>query len=94
MADNAYQLVVRKGPRPGQIFSLALETLAIGRDPSSDIVINDAEVSRYHARLTVSEEGYQLQDLGSTNGTMLNQKQIKEAELLEVGDHLHFRSNQ
>jgi len=52
VANEVYQLVVRKGPRPGQIFLLELDVLTIGRDPISDIVIEDPEISRHHAKLT------------------------------------------
>ena len=94
MDDNAYQLVVRKGPRPGQIFSLALDTMAIGRDPSSDIVINDAEVSRHHARLTISDDGYQLQDLGSTNGSFVGGRRLSgEPVLLSPGQIIMLGTN-
>jgi pSer/pThr/pTyr-binding forkhead associated (FHA) protein len=52
VADQAIQLVVRKGPRPGQVFPLTQEVISIGRDPLSDIVLDDAEVSRQHAQLS------------------------------------------
>jgi predicted component of type VI protein secretion system len=77
MADQSYQLVVRKGPRPGQVFPLTLETVTIGRDPMTDIVINDPEVSRHHAKLSRrAGGGYEIQDMGSTNGTFVDGKRL------------------
>ncbi|MBE2221731.1 MAG: FHA domain-containing protein [Anaerolineae bacterium] len=70
--NNTYQLVIRKGPKPGQSFPLFAATATIGRDPISDIAINDPEVSRQHARLTQTSDSYQIEDLGSTNGTFVN----------------------
>lgn len=74
--NNAYQLVVRKGPKPGQIFPLFAISTTIGRDPISDIAINDPEVSRQHARFTQTSDSYQIEDLESTNGTFVNGMQI------------------
>jgi hypothetical protein len=74
--NNAYQLVVRKGPRLGQIFPLFAVSTTVGRDPISDIAINDPEVSRQHARFTQTSDSYQIEDLESTNGTFVNGVQI------------------
>jgi hypothetical protein len=74
--DQSYQLVVRKGPRPGQVFPLTLDTVTIGRDPLSDIVLNDPEVSRHHAKIVRSGDGYELQDMGSTNGSFVDGKRM------------------
>ncbi len=80
MADTFYQLTVRKGPKVGETFLLETFSLTIGRDPVSDIVLNDPEVSRQHARFTrLDSGGYQVQDLGSTNGTFVNGQRL-EAE--------------
>lgn len=80
MADTLYQLTVRKGPKVGETFLLETFSLTIGRDPVSDIVLNDPEVSRQHARFTrLDSGGYQVQDLGSTNGTFVNGQRL-EAE--------------
>ena len=77
MADTLYQLTVRKGPKVGETFILETLSLTIGRDPVSDIVLNDPEVSRQHARFTrLDEGGYQVQDLGSTNGTFVNGERL------------------
>src|SRR5215470_9355438 len=46
--------------------------LRIGRKPENDIVLDDARVSSYHARLIVSEAGTLIEDAGSSNGTFLN----------------------
>jgi pSer/pThr/pTyr-binding forkhead associated (FHA) protein len=70
--NSTYQLVVRKGPKPGQLFPLFAVTTTIGRDPICDIAINDPEVSRHHARLTKTSDSYQIEDLASTNGTFVN----------------------
>lgn len=76
MANQVFQFVVRKGPKPGQIYQLTEEAIAVGRDPVSDIVIIDPEISRHHARLSVAEDGYILQDLASTNGTFVDGKRL------------------
>ncbi|MBK8902928.1 MAG: FHA domain-containing protein [Anaerolineaceae bacterium] len=72
MADTLYQLTVRKGPKVGETFLLETFSLTVGRDPVSDVVLNDPEVSRQHARFSRTDSGYQVQDLGSTNGTFVN----------------------
>jgi predicted component of type VI protein secretion system len=94
VADKSYQLVVRKGPRPGQLFPLTTELLTIGRDPLSDIVLNDSEISRHHAELKQTKEGYELKDLGSTNGSFVDGRRLSgEAEALKPGQVIMFGSN-
>jgi S-DNA-T family DNA segregation ATPase FtsK/SpoIIIE len=61
-----FQLIMRSGPTPGKVFQLKNDEVFIGRDVGNDIVINDAEISRRHARLSVQAGGYILEDLGST----------------------------
>lgn len=72
MNEQRYQLFVKKGPEPGEIYDLSSVSMTIGRDPLSEITINDPEVSRRHARLIGTLSGYRIQDLGSTNGTFVN----------------------
>lgn len=76
MANPLYQLTVRKGPEVGETFLLETISLTVGRDPVSDVVLNDPEVSRQHARFTQTDDGYQVQDLGSTNGTFVNGERL------------------
>ncbi|MEL6183934.1 MAG: ATP-binding protein [Myxococcota bacterium] len=61
----------------------------IGRDPASDIVIDDISVSRAHAQIEVTDEGVVLTDLGSSRGTFVN-KQRMEVVLLEAGMVIAF----
>ena len=49
---SLYQLIMRSGPTPGAAFLLEGDQITIGRDPTNSITINDAEISRRHARLT------------------------------------------
>lgn len=92
LAEN-YQLVVRRGPKPGQIYPLLAPTITVGRDPMSDIVLNDPEVSRYHAQLVETTDGYQIQDMGSTNGTYVAGQRISdEPVLLQPGQDVAFGS--
>ena len=94
MADQTIQLVVRKGPRPGQVFALTQDAISIGRDPLSDIVLDDPEVSRQHARLSRVGDSYHLQDAGSTNGTFVDGQRLSgEAVPLKPGQVVMMGSN-
>lgn len=77
MSNQEHQLTVRKGPKVGQVFYLDTRSLIIGRDPMSDIIINDPEVSRQHARISETDNGFQIEDLGSTNGTFVDGQRLK-----------------
>ena len=83
MSETLYQLTVRKGPKVGETFLLETISLTAGRDPVSDIILNDPEVSRQHARFTKTDAGYQVQDLGSTNGTFVNGQRL-ESERVDL----------
>jgi hypothetical protein len=90
MSAPAYQLVLRSGPTPGTVFSLEKANMFIGRDLGNDIVINDAEVSRRHARLVMQGDSYVIEDLGSTNGTSVNGQRLTGPRLLKSGDAVTF----
>jgi hypothetical protein len=61
----------------------------VGRTQENDIVINDPNVSRRHARISRSDNGFVVEDLGSTNGTLLDGAPI-DREMIEGGDELTF----
>jgi predicted component of type VI protein secretion system len=85
-----FQFVMRSGPTPGATFSLEGDQLLIGRDSSSGVAINDAEISRKHARLTFQGGKYVIEDLGSTNGTFVNGQRLVSAVVLKSGDVVSF----
>jgi hypothetical protein len=85
-----YQLVMRSGPTPGAVYPLEGEQLMIGRDSSNAVAINDAEVSRRHARLTFQGGKYVIEDLGSTNGTFINGQRLTGPHVLKPGDVVAF----
>lgn len=74
-------LIVRKGPQPGERFYLDRPALTVGRDPSSDIFLNDMTVSRAHATLEVVGGRATVRDAGSLNGTYVNGVCVDEAKL-------------
>jgi hypothetical protein len=81
-------LVVRLGAgRTGDYFSVGGERTTIGREPASDVFLNDITVSREHAVLERRPDGIHLRDLGSLNGTYLNRLRVDDARL-EDGDEL------
>ncbi len=90
MAAQSYQLVMRSGPNPGQTFELSQNELTIGRDIGNTIVINDAEISRKHARLFAQSGGYVIEDTGSTNGTFVNGQRLMGPHLLRPGEVIFF----
>src|SRR5512136_2902901 len=93
MAGPSYRLVVRQGPIPGQIFELNKTEIYVGRDITNDFVINDAEVSRRHARLTLEGDRYKIEDLNSTNGTYIDGQRLIGPHLLAIGEVIMFGDN-
>lgn len=66
--------------RAGQ-WSLTGERMAIGRDPSSDVFVDDTGISRHHADLIRHNASWTIVDTGSTNGTFVNGTRVGEAAL-------------
>jgi predicted component of type VI protein secretion system len=93
MASQSFQLVMRTGPHPGKVFALNKNEMYIGRDINNEIVINDAEVSRKHARLLAQAGGYLLEDLGSTNGSFVNGQRLMGPHVLRPGEMIMFGEN-
>jgi DNA-binding response OmpR family regulator len=79
-------IVMQTGKLTGERRSLDDDTFIIGRGADSDLVIQDRQVSRYHARIRQTPEGYVIEDLGSKNGTHLNGVRIPGPVLLQDGD--------
>lgn len=70
-----------------------LDTIEIGRDAGNDVVVNDKEVSRRHAIIVDrGSQVFEISDLGSTNGTRVNGKQITNLYRLSTGDKIHLGS--
>jgi hypothetical protein len=85
-----FQLVMRSGPTPGATYPLEGDQLTIGRDSANGVAINDAEISRKHARLTFQGGKYVIEDLGSTNGTFVNGQRLSGPFVLKGGDVVSF----
>ena len=73
------------GLAAGQALPLQPVTL-LGRDPENTIVINDASISGRHARLNRENGVWWLEDLGSKNGTLLNDLQLSKPASVTNGD--------
>ena len=96
MASGTYLFVMNSGPKPGKTYELSQDEITIGRDIANNIVVNDAEVSRRHARLRLQAGNYILEDLGSTNGSFVNGQRLmgphalRPGEQIMFGDHVSF----
>lgn len=80
-------LIVRRGPSHGSRFLLDSEKSVAGRHPHCDIFLDDVTVSRRHCEFVRTTQGFEMHDLGSLNGTFVEQNRIDRA-LLEDGDEV------
>ena len=82
------KLEVIEGPDAGKQIAVD-RPIVIGRDPGSDLVLEDGEVSGQHVRVTPAPDGSAtVEDLESTNGTFVNQNELEGPARLDPGDHL------
>ena len=64
--------------RPIRSYTFNKKDVSIGRDPGSDIFLDNAGISRQHARIERTPGGYVVEDLGSANGTFINDSQVQK----------------
>ncbi len=83
--DPQLQVVAAMGHEPGDNFDVGAGA-TMGRSDSAEIRVDDPFASSAHARIFSRGEYMFLEDMGSTNGTYLNGRQVKSAERLKVAD--------
>jgi pSer/pThr/pTyr-binding forkhead associated (FHA) protein len=86
ITDERHCLMMTMGPTIGRVYYLTNPLHSIGRDNANDIVIQDPEISRHHARLRLLRGQYVLEELGSTNGTYINGTLLNEQHTLTPND--------
>ncbi|HLG77896.1 MAG TPA: FHA domain-containing protein [Ktedonobacteraceae bacterium] len=98
-----YILLIRDGEQAGQNIPLGRPQLVIGRDDECNVVINDLSISRQHVQFLHQTDGDYVQDLGSRNGTYLNEQllhshtlaQLHAGDVIGIGNvHLQYASMQ
>lgn len=82
------RLIVTRGPNPGAEFDLEHVITTVGRHPDSDLFLNDVTVSRRHVEIERGTDGSVVRDVGSLNGTYLNQELIEGDTPIANGDEL------
>jgi diguanylate cyclase (GGDEF)-like protein len=81
-------LIVIYGHEIGRRVRVSTEPLIIGRSPKSDIQVDQESVSRDHCRIRFEHGEFLVRDLGSTNGTYVNDDLVQEERRLRHGDQL------
>ena len=71
-----------------EVYQFFTPEVTIGRDPASDCHLSDDTVSANHARLSFHHSNWWIEDLGSKNGTYLNQENTYEPLVLTSGDQI------
>ncbi|MCI0422093.1 MAG: zinc-ribbon domain-containing protein [Acidobacteria bacterium] len=84
-SDKVVSLVVIDGPMKGQVFPVIKPRVLLGR-AEADIVLEDSEISRKHCALEVHGTSAVLADLGSTNGTYVDDERIETHQLQHMSE--------
>jgi len=84
-AGMRVSLAVLEGKEAGRVIRIEGASVIIGRH-GADVLIDDPEVSRHHARLDIHASRGVIRDLGSTNGVFVNDRKVSEAEIENRGE--------
>jgi hypothetical protein len=79
------EVIAALGYEPGTAFEIG-ESATLGRSPTADVRIDDPYASSAHARIFPRGQFMYIEDMGSTNGTYLNGRQLRKPEQLRVAD--------
>ena len=81
------RLLVLAGPRQGALCPIVVDAFTIGRDAQNQLSLLDSSVSREHCLILRQNGDYLIRDLGSHNGTLVNEVRVQD-QLLTHGDHI------
>ena len=86
------RLSIQNGIMGGRSYRFHQDTTTIGRTNGNDLVISGPTVSRHHARLWFDQGRWYLEDLGSVNGTLVNNMRVYQRQpvVLNDGDVINF----
>lgn len=82
-------VILTRGPGAGSLLRLGHENVTLGRSSTATVLLDDISVSRRHAEICVVPPGYRIVDVGSLNGTYVNDSFVEEA-LLSHGDDIRI----
>ena len=88
-APDKAMVVVHRGANKGSRYLISEERTSIGRSPESEIFLDDVTVSRSHAVIERNGSSFALNDLGSLNGTYINNQSLKTSSLTS-GDEIQI----
>lgn len=84
------KLTLLLGRRMMQVYDFKQPSIIIGRDGGVDILIDNPSVSRRHAEIRLGDDGWVVEDLGSSNGTFLSGTKIQGPQSIGLGDEIGF----
>lgn len=82
--------LINQSLETSETFIFEIPEIILGRDPTCTLNIDNQTISAYHAKLSYHQSQWWVKDLGSTNGTFLNQERIEEQQVITSGDILQF----
>lgn len=83
-------LRLTSGDGPSEFFTLRADRVLLGRSSDCDLILPDVLLSRHHAEIVRTAEGWALRDLGSLNGTRLNGIRVQGEQPLRDGDEIRM----
>ena len=89
LLDGSALLLVQKGPNAGARYLLNSDCVTVGRNPDSEIFLDDVTVSRKHAQFLRNGKSFLVQDSGSLNGTYVNGELSEKTDLIN-GDSVQI----
>lgn len=84
------KLTLLLGRRVMQAYDFKQASIIVGRDEGADVLIDNPSVSRRHAEIRLGDNGWEVEDLGSSNGTFMHGAKIEGARSIGLGDEIGF----
>ncbi len=85
-SQRQHRLVVTEGPDTGRTYQLQGMVCTLGRASDNTIMLDSSRISRHHAQIRLLPAGAVIEDMGSTNGTFVNNRRLVEPQRLASGD--------
>jgi pSer/pThr/pTyr-binding forkhead associated (FHA) protein len=85
-AEPRGRFVRMNGPHQDRKLDIPTPVCVVGRDPSATLRLEEDSVSKLHARLQLTDEGFEIEDLESSNGTFVNGRRVHGRAPIRSGD--------